>query len=229
MNKVLLHPNSLGNNLTTWRISNGGKGLERALKEPDKIIAWIKESGLRGMGGSGFPVYKKWQFISEQAVNTDKYLICNGNEDEPGTFKDAYLLSRTPNQVIEGALIAAIANGINKIIFYINPEQKESIETIRSTLQQWQESDLFHSVVEQIGRPMTIEVMESSGHYIGGEETAAIESVEGKFPFPRGKPPYPAVAGVHNCPTLINNVETLANVPHILRHGASWYRELGRG
>ena len=229
MNKVLLHPNSLGNNLTTWRISNGGKGLKRALMEPHRIIPLIKESGLRGMGGSGYPVYKKWQYISEQAANTDKYLICNGNEDEPGTFKDAYLLSRTPNQVIEGALIAAIANGINKIIFYINPEQTESIETIRSALQQWRDSDLYHRVVEQIGRPMTLEVMESSGHYIGGEETAAIESVEGKFPFPRGKPPFPAITGVHNCPTLINNVETLANVPHILRNGASWYRELGRG
>ncbi len=229
MNKVLLHRDSQGTNLFSWLNANGGDGLKKALSDPQCIIPMIRDAGLRGLGGSGFPTYKKWQLVSEQQANPDKYLICNGNEDEPGTFKDALLLTDTPNQVIEGVLITVLATGINKIVFYINPEQKKSLENIRSALKQWKESDLFAQVEQLLATPLSIRVMESSGHYIGGEETAAIESVEGNFPFPRGKPPFPTVSGVHNCPTLINNVETLANVSHILRKGVQWYRNLGRG
>ena len=229
MNKVLLQPNSLGNNLLNWLNGNGGGGLQKALSEPENIISIIKDAGLRGLGGSGFPTYKKWQFVADQKPNPDKYLICNGNEDEPGTFKDALLLSDTPNQIIEGALITALAAKINHIVFYINPEQQQSIDNIRSACEQWQNSELFSAVEKVLGMPLNIKVMASSGHYIGGEETAAIESVEGKFPFPRGKPPFPAISGVFGCPTLINNIETLANVPHILRNGVKWYKNLGRG
>ena len=229
MNSVLLHPDSQGSELNHWLDGNGGTGLEHALAEPDGIISVIQEAGLRGLGGSGFPACKKWQFVADQAANPDKYLICNGNEDEPGTFKDAYLLSHSPHQLIEGALIAALANQINNIVFYINPEQKNSLELIRAAVEQWQNSKLYSLLEERLSRPLSIRVMASSGHYIGGEETAAIESVEGNFPFPRGKPPYPAISGVHGCPTLINNVETLSNVPHILSHGAQWYQSLGLG
>lgn len=229
MNKVLLHPNSQGINLPGWLNGHGGDGLEKALSDPGCIIPMIREAGLRGLGGSGFPTYKKWQFVAEQEPNPDKYLVCNGNEDEPGTFKDAFLLSNTPNQVIEGALITAIANRINNIVFYINPEQTKSLESMRCACEQWEKSDLFAQVEKILAKPLNIRVMESSGHYIGGEETAAIEWIEGKFPFPRGKPPFPAVSGVYGCPTLINNVETLANVSHILRNGEQWYKNLGRG
>ncbi|MCW8932701.1 MAG: SLBB domain-containing protein, partial [Gammaproteobacteria bacterium] len=147
----------------------------------------------------------------------------------PGTFKDAFLLSNTPHQVVEGALITALANNINKIIFYINPEQKESLENIRYAVAQWKNSDFFFQIENKLDNSLDIRVMESSGHYIGGEETAAIESVEGNFPFPRGKPPFPAVSGVHGCPTLVNNIETLANVPHILKNGSEWFQNLGLG
>ncbi|MCU7798868.1 MAG: SLBB domain-containing protein [gamma proteobacterium symbiont of Lucinoma myriamae] len=229
MNNVLLHPDSQGANLSEWLSGNGGTGLENALSDPKGIIAIIEQAGLRGLGGSGFPAYKKWQFVAEQAANSDKYLICNGNEDEPGTFKDAYLLSHSPNQVIEGALITALASNINKIVFYINPEQKTSLENIRIAVEQWQTSRFFEQIEAALETSLNIRVMASSGHYIGGEETAAIESVEGNFPFPRGKPPFPAVSGVHGCPTLINNIETLANVSHILRNGAQWYQDLGNG
>ncbi|MFK5893296.1 MAG: NADH-ubiquinone oxidoreductase-F iron-sulfur binding region domain-containing protein [Pseudomonadota bacterium] len=229
MNKVLLHPNSQGNNLANWLKGNGGEGLKKALVDPGSVIDLIKDAGLRGLGGSGFPTYKKWQFVADQQANPDKYLICNGNEDEPGTFKDALLLSDTPNQIIEGALIAALATQINHIVFYINPEQKKSIDNIRCAVEQWEKSDLFAAIEKVLKTPLNIRVMASSGHYIGGEETAAIESVEGNFPFPRGKPPYPAVSGVFGCPTLINNIETLANVSHILRNGVKWYKGLGRG
>ncbi len=229
INNVLLHPDSQGDNLSEWLNGNGGTGLENALSKPDDIINIIEQAGLCGLGGSGFPSYKKWQFVSAQPNDTDKYLICNGNEDEPGTFKDAYLLSHSPHQVIEGAFITALANGINKIVFYINPEQKSALEKVRIAIEQWETSDLFKQIENILNQPLSIRVMASSGHYIGGEETAAIESVEGKFPFPRGKPPFPAISGVYGCPTLINNIETLANVTHILKHGAQWYQDLGLG
>lgn len=229
MNTVLLHPNSQGNSLSNWFKGYGGTGLEKALSDPAAIISIIEQAGLRGLGGSGFPTFKKWQFVAAQAANPDKYLICNGNEDEPGTFKDAYLLANFPNQVIEGALITALANQINKVVFYINPEQSNSFESISSAVKQWENSDFVARIDAKLPNPLSIRVMKSSGHYIGGEETAAIESVEGNFPFPRGKPPFPAVSGVHGCPTLVNNIETLANVSHILRNGAQWYQDLGRG
>ncbi len=229
MNNVLLHADSIGDNLSQWLNGNGGDGLQNALSEPSNIISIIEQAGLRGLGGSGFPSYKKWQFVADQAAKPDKYLICNGNEDEPGTFKDAHLLLHSPHQVIEGALITALANGINNIIFYINPEQDLAIEKVHIAVEQWQTSDLFAQIEAYLNSALSIRVMASSGHYIGGEETAAIESVEGHFPFPRGKPPFPAISGVHGCPTLINNIETLSNVPHILKNGAQWYQDLGYG
>ena len=229
MNNVLLHADSQGDNLSEWLNGNGGSGLENALSDPSAIISIIEQAGLRGLGGSGFPSYKKWQFVAEQLAKPDKYLICNGNEDEPGTFKDAHILVNSPHQVIEGALISALANGINKIVFYINPEQKVALEKLRIAVEQWQTSELFARTEAAFGQKLSFRVMASSGHYIGGEETAAIESVEGNFPFPRGKPPFPAVSGVYGCPTLVNNIETLANVPHILSHGAAWFQALGLG
>ncbi|MCK5698051.1 MAG: SLBB domain-containing protein [Gammaproteobacteria bacterium] len=229
INNVLLHPDSQGDNLSEWLNGNGGSGLINALSKPDGIIDIIKQAGLCGLGGSGFPTYKKWQLVNTQSNDRDKYLICNGNEDEPGTFKDAYLLSHSPHQVIEGAFIAALANGINKIVFYINPEQIIGLEKISIAVEQWQNSTLFKQIEQVLNKPLSIRVMASSGHYIGGEETAAIESVEGNFPFPREKPPFPAIYGVYGCPTLVNNIETLANITHILNHGAQWYQELGLG
>lgn len=230
LNQVLLHESSrTGIDIGDWFSGPGGKGLQQALKNPQDIIPAIKEAGLRGLGGSGFPTYKKWEFVSARPNDGDKYLICNGNEDEPGTFKDKLLLEETPHQVIEGAIITALANGINRIVFYINPDQKQSLANIRAAVAQWQELDEVQAVSKQLGRPLVFRVMASSGHYIGGEETAAIESVEGKFPFPRGKPPFPAESGVHGRPTLVNNIETLANVSHILRNGAAWFQALGLG
>ncbi len=181
-----------------------------------------------GLGGSGFPTYFKWEKVVAQE-SREKYLICNGNEDEPGTFKDRVLLEETPHQVIEGATITALATGINRIVFYINPHMTKPLESMRRAVAQWQESELFFTASKKFQQPLSYHIVPSSGHYIGGEETAAIESVEGKFPFPRGKPPYPAEAGVHGQPTLINNIETLANVSHIVRNGADWYRGLGLG
>ncbi|HHH39896.1 MAG TPA: NADH-quinone oxidoreductase subunit F [Sedimenticola sp.] len=230
LNQVLLHPeNRVGVDLQGWLSHGGGEGLEIALlEEPVALIGMVREAGLRGLGGSGFPTWRKWEYVAAQEAG-EKYLICNGNEDEPGTFKDRILLEETPFQVIEGATITALATGVTRIVFYINPDQTRSLEVMAQAVEEWEGSDLYFAVSRRIGQPLSYQVLPSSGHYIGGEETAAIEWVEGKFPFPRGKPPFPAESGVHGFPTLINNIETLCNVPHILRNGPAWYRDLGLG
>ena len=224
LNQVLLHPDRrFGADLDAWLIDIGGDGLEKAIANPASILPTIREANLLGLGGSGFPTHIKWESIANEPNNQDKYLICNGNEDEPGTFKDRLLLQETPHQVIEGALITALATGINQIVFYINPDQSKSVEAMIEAVSQWDESKYVQQLSNMLGRPLELYVVVSSGHYIGGEETAAIESIEGNFPFPRGKPPYPAQSGVFGAPTLINNTETLANVSHIMRNGAEWF------
>ncbi len=230
LNQLLLHPDRrFGADLETWLVDIGGEGLENALKDPYSILPAICEAQLRGMGGSGFPVATKWSATAEEPNDQDKYLICNGNEDEPGTFKDCALLQDTPHQVIEGAMITALATGVNQILFYINPHQKKSLEAMEEAIQQWEETDYVERASQFLGRPLEFYIVPSSGEYIGGEETAAISYIEGNFPFPRQKPPYPAKEGLFGCPTLINNAETIANVSHILRKGVDWYKNLGEG
>ncbi len=230
LNQVLLHPERrVGADLERWLAAGGGAALRRALKGPEEVIDTIEAAGLRGLGGSGFPAARKWRAVAAQAGKPDKYLICNGNEDEPGTYKDRLLLEETPHQVIEGALATAVATGINRIVLYVNPGIQGALAAIGAALEQWRQSGWLEAMSEILDHQVTLELLPSSGHYCGGEETAAIEWVEGKFPFPRGKPPYPAEFGVHGNPTLINNMETLANVPHILLNGAEWYQSLGRG
>lgn len=227
LNQVLLHEDArIAADFSRWSI-NGGKGLMLALEKPSEIISMIKDAGLLGLGGSGFPTHIKWQSIADKTT-VDKYLICNGNEDEPGTFKDRLLLEETPFQVIEGATIAAIACGINQVVLYINPNLKTSLKNMAEALEQWLKSDLYKTVAEK-GFSIEYKIVIGSGHYVAGEETAAIEAVEGKFPFPRGKEPRPTDSGIHGYPTLVNNIETLCNVPHILRNGVEWFRELGLG
>lgn len=219
----------VGADMARWRNAGGGTALARAIREPSAILAEVRESDLRGLGGSGFPAWRKWEMVAAETPKPDKYLIVNGNEDEPGTFKDRLLLEETPHQVIEGAVVTALAIGANRVVFYINPDLTRSLAAMRVALEQWQASDLPEQASAALGMPMELQFLPGSGHYIGGEETASMEWVEGRFPFPRGKPPYPAQAGVNGCPTLINNVETLANVPNIVAHGAAWFRALGKG
>jgi NADH-quinone oxidoreductase subunit F len=229
-NQVLLRADRLvGPDLGAWLSAGGGVGLERALADPTGVMALLERADLRGMGGAGFPTHRKWAAVAGQGDAVGKILVCNGNEDEPGTFKDRLLLEKTPHQVIEGALIAAAACAIDHIAFYINPHEANAIEAMGSAVEGWRRHPLLARLEAQLGRPLTLKVVISSGLYIGGEETAAIASVDGGFPFPRRKPPWPAEQGVGGRPTLVNNVETLANLPHIVREGAPWYRDLGIG
>ena len=229
LNQILLHPAiQLGADLDGWFAAGGGLGLDAALADPGAIIPALEAAGLRGMGGAGFPTHRKWA-AAAAAQNTDRTVVCNGNEDEPGTFKDRHLLRWTPHQVIEGALIAALAIGARRVFLYINPQQIEALAEMRRAVAQWADTDRLRAVERRIGATLELTVFPTSGRYIGGEETAVISSLEGGFPFPRRKPPFPAESGYRGTPTLINNTETLANVPHILRHGAAWYRRLGLG
>ncbi|MCK9201060.1 MAG: SLBB domain-containing protein [Gallionella sp.] len=236
LNINLLHPQQrVGENMSRWQQAGGGTALRIATKDTAALVPTIKDADLRGLGGSGFPVWRKWEAVAKEAANPDKYLVCNGNEDEPGTFKDRLLLEETPHQIIEGALLAALACGINRIVFYINPDLTRSLAALKGALAQWQDGELLQLASNALGKPVKMELVPGSTHYIGGEETAAMEwiegrlSAEGKFPFPRGKPPYPAQCGIYGCPTLINNIETLAHVPAIVRNGAEWFRDLGIG
>ncbi|WP_020202355.1 MULTISPECIES: complex I 51 kDa subunit family protein [Cupriavidus] len=228
-NQVLLkEDNRVGADLDAWLAVGGAEGLARALREPAAIIGEIGQADLRGMGGAGFATHRKWAPVAA-APDGDKYIICNGNEDEPGTFKDRFLLEHTPHQVIEGALIAAAACRANHVVLYVNPHQPASLAATRAAVGQWLRHPRFAELERLVGGPVSLEVVPSSGLYIGGEETAVIASVEGGFPFPRRKPPFPAEHGVRGAPTVVNNAETLAHVPGILRHGAQWYRDLGVG
>lgn len=229
LNQVLLRDEiRVGADLQAWLQRGGGAGLANALAAPEQVIATIEQADLRGMGGAGFATHRKWAPVAAAAA-ADKWIVCNGNEDEPGTFKDRFLLEHTPHQVIEGALIAALATGANHVVLYVNPHQPAALAAVRAALQQWRGHALLARLEQTLGRALALAVLPSSGLYIGGEETAVIASVEGGFPFPRRKPPFPAVMGVHGAPTVVNNTETLAHVPGILRHGAAWFRDLGLG
>lgn len=229
LNSVLLNPAiKVGADLPRWLAAGGGEGLRNALADPDAIIPTLQAADLRGMGGAGFPTWRKWTAVAGQEGD-DKYVVCNANEDEPGTFKDCHLLRWTPHQVIEGALIAALAVKANRVVFYVNPHQGDGIAEMGEAVSQWQESELLPAVEKVVGRSVLLEVTPSSGRYIGGEETAVVSWLDGGFPFPRRKPPFPFEKGIRGHPTLVNNTETLANVPHILARGADWYRSLGIG
>jgi NADH-quinone oxidoreductase subunit F len=230
LNQVLLRADRrVGADLAAWQKTGGGTALARALADPAGLRQAVRDADLRGLGGSGFPVCRKWDAVAAEVGKPDKYLVVNGNEDEPGTLKDRLLLEDTPHQVIEGAVAAALAVGANRVVFYINPDLTRSLAALKAALDQWRETDLVGPAASLLGKPLELALCPSSGHYIGGEETAALEWIEGKFAFPRGKPPYPAQHGVHGCPTLVNNVETLAHVAHIAVHGAEWFRAQGKG
>lgn len=227
MTRVLTGPAAQATSLDEWLASGGGEGLRTALAKPAEIIPLLDTAGLRGMGGAGFPAHIKWAAVAAEA-GADKWVIANGNEDEPGTFKDRFLLEHTPHPVIEGVLIAALATGAANAVIYANPRETAAIEALERAVAEWAAHALFAAVSTATGQPLRLTVQASAGLYVGGEETGAIAAVAGGFPFPRHKPPWPAQQGVHGQPTLVNNVETLALAANILRHGADWFHRLGR-
>ena len=207
----------------------GYEAWSKILKEnnPSQVLDEIKNSGLRGRGGAGYPTWKKWEMVAGKEVPV-KYLCCNGAEEEPGTFKDQILLSVNPHQLLEGVLIAAYAVGAQKAILYINQKFNFQIALMERALLESKALGFWGENV--LGTKSTVEVslFKSPEAYVAGEETAMLEVIEGRRPAPRQKPPfYPVHNGLFGKPTLVNNVETLSNVPHILRRGSEWYRQIG--
>lgn len=194
---------------------------------PSGVLEIIKRSGLRGRGGAGFPTGKKWEMVVQRKADR-KYLCCNAAEDEPGTFKDRYLLRSNPHQLIEGAVLAAFAIGAEEVYLYINGRYEEEIEFMEQALQTAKEKGHWGENIEGSSFSVELKICKSPGTYVAGEETALLEVVEGRAARPRQKPPYyPAVRGLFGMPTVVNNAETLSNIAHIIREGVDWFR--GRG
>jgi NADH:ubiquinone oxidoreductase subunit F (NADH-binding) len=201
--------------------------LQMSLKEkPEKIIEEIENSGLRGRGGAGFPTGRKMRFVA-QSESPVKYIICNADESEPLVFKDRVLIDTNPHKLLEGMALAAYAVGAQEGYIYIRGEYKPQALRLENAIHQAEERGLLGERIQGTDFSFHIKVHRGAGAYICGEETALIESLEGKRGEPRIRPPFPATYGYHGHPTVVNNVETFATIPDIILHGASWYRSVG--
>ena len=207
---------------------DGYKALEKALKEmtPDEIIDVISKSGLRGRGGAGFPTGKKWEF-TKAAENEQKYVVCNADEGDPGAFMDRSILEGDPHSVLEAMSIAAYCIGANKGFIYVRAEYPIAVKRLQIAINQARDYGILGKNIFDSGFDFDIEIRLGAGAFVCGEETALLESIEGKRGQPRLKPPYPAVAGLWGKPTLINNVETYANIAQIILNGSEWYSSIG--
>lgn len=195
--------------------------------KPDDIISEIKKSNLRGRGGAGFPTGMKWGFIPKESQKP-KYLVCNADESEPGTFKDRDLMRYTPHLLIEGMVIAGYAIGAHCGYIYIRGEYTREAKLLQNALQEAYENKLLGCDVFGSGFSFDITLHRGAGAYICGEETGLLNSLEGKRGEPRVKPPFPAISGAFSGPTIVNNVETLCAIPYIIRNGGEWFSKLGK-
>jgi NADH-quinone oxidoreductase subunit F len=213
--------------IETYRRLGGYRSLERALKEieADDLLAILEDSGLRGRGGAGFSMGKKASFLPRGDM--DKFLCCNADESEPGTFKDRELMQKNPHQLIEGVAIGAIAAGAGWAFIFIRGEYAEVADILDRAVEEAYAAGYLGEDMLGTGCRCELVVHRGAGAYICGEETALLDSLEGKRGNPRLKPPFPAIQGLYGGPTLINNVETLSNVPHIVANGAEWFKSFG--
>jgi NADH-quinone oxidoreductase subunit F len=207
--------------------TGGFEALRKAVKEmtPEAVAEVVSASNLRGRGGAGFPTGRKWSFLPKDG--RPRYLVCNCDEAEPGTFKDRMLLERTPLQIIEGLVISAYAIGAKQAYIYIRGEFLEGSRVFRRALAAARERNFVGANILGSGYSLDLVIHRGAGAYICGEETAQLESLEGKRGEPRLKPPFPAIAGLYRMPTVINNVETLGYVKHIIERGAPWFAGIG--
>jgi NADH-quinone oxidoreductase subunit F len=209
------------------RLAGGYETLERAYKdlEQDEVLKELEDSGLRGRGGAGFAMGKKASFLPRGDMA--KYLCCNADESEPGAFKDRELMQRNPHQLIEGIAIAALAADAGHAFIFIRGEYAQQADILDAAVAEAYEAGYLGTNILGCHRDLELVVHRGAGAYICGEETALLDALEGKRGNPRLKPPFPAVQGLYGGPTLINNVETLSNVPHIVRRGAEWFKGFG--
>ncbi len=215
------------NEIDHYLAVGGYQALARGLEEGGAwILAEVKAANLRGRGGAGFPAGRKWE-IARAVENFPKTVICNGDEGDPGAYMDRTLLESNPHQVLEGLILAALAVGAEKAVFYIRAEYPLAVEIIENAIAQARELNLVGKHILGSDFSLEVEVFKGSGAFVCGEETALIRSLSGNRGMPQPRPPYPAVAGLDGLPTVINNVKTLSTVPSIIRNGAAWFKEIG--
>jgi len=228
MEKIILKDIPDLGNLDVYAANGGYSALKKVLSEmkPEQVVEEVKKSGLKGRGGACFSTGLKWSFLAK-GNDKPKYLICNGDESEPGSFKDREIFERNPHQFIEGALIAAYALGIGSIYLYIRGEYWKWINIMEECIADSYKKNYIGKKL--FGSDFSVEMYlhKGAGAYICGEETSMLNSLEGKRGYPRVKPPFPAVVGAWGNPTIVNNIETLANVPEILNKGSEWFSKIG--
>lgn len=218
-----------GKGLAGYRATGGYEALATALTlPPDELIEAVRSSGLTGKGGAGFPAWKKWQAV-RAAPGGPKTIVCNADEGEPGCFKDRAILDHDPHAVLEGMAIAGYAAGASRGIVYLRYEYPETFGVLEQAVREAEAEGVLGEAVLGSGFAFRVHVRRGAGAYVCGEETSLLNSLEGKHPFPRNRPPYPVTHGFEGLPTVVHNVETLASVPQILAWGPAWYRSLGRG
>ncbi len=228
--KALPQPQHVSCESDPYREGERYLALKRLIETRDSTatFATLKSSGLRGLGGAGFPTESKWQLV-RQAPGNEKYIVCNADESEPGTFKDRFILTHLPHLVIEGMILASVLTGAKKGILYIRHEYEEQEKILHAEIERCKEAKLLGSSILGTEFAFDLEIFVSPGGYICGEESALLEAIEGKRAEPRNKPPFPVQEGLWNKPTVINNVETFSNVPTILVRGVDWYKAQGLG
>ncbi len=215
--------------LEGYQSTGGYEGLRKALDmTPAELVELVTDSGLAGRGGAGFPTGVKWKAVAE-APGHPKTIVCNADEGEPGCFKDRCLMDYDPHGVVEGMVLAGYASGATRGFIYLRYEYPETERVLAQALSDARDAGLLGPGVLGTDFSFELYVRRGAGAYICGEETSLLNSLEGKHPFPRNRPPYPVTHGFEDLPTVVNNVETLASVPPIVRFGADWYRGLGRG
>ena len=218
------------NTFDTYRKMGGYRSVEKALKtmSPDDVVEEVKKSGMRGRGGAGFPTGMKWSFLAKP-VGVPRYLVCNADESEPGTFKDRYLMEKIPHALIEGMITSSYALGANTSYIYIRGEYFYVLRILEKAIAEAYANGFLGKNILGSGYDLDLYVHPGAGAYICGEETALLESLEGKRGNPRVKPPFPAIAGLYACPTVVNNVETIAAIAPIVNMGGDEYAKIGIG
>lgn len=231
MEQVLFRHNRPGRCVTfaEYRAEGGFAALEKALSgmSPNDVQQVVIDANLRGRGGAGFPTGKKWSFVPRD-IPGPRYLICNCDEMEPGTYKDRILLEANPYSLVQGMTLAAYAIGVAHAFIFIRRGYEEAAENCRRAIAEAKEAGLLGNNILGSGFSLELDVHQSAGRYICGEETALMNALEGRRANPRSKPPFPAVKGLWGRPTVVNNVETLANIPAIVAGGAAWFKGLAR-
>ena len=228
--RLLLPPDGESwSSLEAYKKHDGYAAAEKALRSmnPEDVVEEVKASGLRGRGGAGFSTGTKWSFLPKDG-RRPRYIACNADESEPGTFKDRQILELNPHKLIEGLLIAAWANTIDAAYVYVRGEYRGPFEILAAAVDEARAAGYLGKNVLGSGLDFDVYVHRGAGAYICGEETGLMESLEGRKGQPRKRPPFPAVSGLWKQPTVINNVESMAHVPHIVLKGSEWFKSIGR-